>query len=106
MKDKSTKAFLFIPLGTLILGALLFILACFLEKPTSRGTIYTVTVTASLICPVLYVFPGVIFEIIGLIKAAKAKRTGLMMLGIIELLSVVGIILLILRVIFVTGPSV
>ena len=105
MKDKSTKAFLFIPLGTLILGALLFILACFLEKPTSRGTIYTVTVTASLICPVLYVFPGVIFEIIGLIKAAKAKRTGLMMLGIIELLLAVAVIAMIYVLVFIIMPT-
>ena len=105
MKDKSTKVFLFIPLGMLILGALLFILACFLEKPTSRGTIYTVTVTASLICPVLYVFPGVIFEIIGLIKAAKAKRTGLMMLGIIELLLAVAVIAMIYVLVFIIMPT-
>ena len=104
--DKTAKFFLIIPLIFSLLSFICFVCGCFLELPTKRGTIYSLVMFASFIFLGLKMLPGVIFTIIGLIRAAKAKMTGFLILGILELIGFVLSVSLVLFIIFVAGAGV
>ncbi len=103
---KATDLLLFIPLIVFFLGIILFIAAVILEKPTSRGTIYSICFILSMICFVMDIMPGIILAVIGTVRASKEKRIGFVILGIAETVGALGGILLICFIIFVAGPGV
>lgn len=104
--DKLAKVFLILPIVFLVLGQILFIGGCILETPTSRGVIYTFIMLGSFICFGLDIIPGMIFAVIGMIRAAKAKMTGFFVLGIVEVITAVMFVAGVLFVIFVAGQGV
>lgn len=104
--DKLAVVFLIIPLVLSCLSAVCFAGGCFLEVPTSRGVIYTMLILGAFILFGLRIFPGVIFAIIGTVRAGKAKKIPLLILGIIEVLGSVTGFVVVLLVIFVGGRSV
>ena len=88
------------------MGVISLIVASILEMPTHRGVVYGFFAMMFLLMFFFSVFPGIIMSIIGTILAAKAKRKGFTVMGIIEILLGIGGIYLIWYMIFVTGPSV
>ena len=104
--DKAAKVLLIIPAATAVLGIVLFIAACLLEGPDSRGTLYSVVAILAIACYLLALMPGVILAVIGTVRAARAKMTGFLVLGIIELIGSVIPAIILFIIIFVTGPGV
>ena len=104
--DKAAVVFLIIPLIIFVLGVLCFAGGCILEVPTSRGTIYTLLMLGSFFLFGLDIIPGGIFSVIGLFRAVRAKMTGFIVLGIIEVTGACLLLTLVFIIVLVGGPGV
>lgn len=101
-----TKAFLFIPLVIIILAIVLFVVASIIEQPTSRGTVYTLSLVTSLLLFGVAVCPGLIFMVLGTIGAKQEKATGLLILGIFEIGAALSCMFIWMAAMMIGGPSV
>ena len=94
MSEKRTlsKILLVIPLLLLVVTVFSFILASLLEFPTSRGSVYIIFAFISVMSLFLSPLPCIAAAILGIYFARKAaiednvKSTGLIVLGIIEII--------------------
>ena len=104
--DRLAKVFLIIPLIFFAMSVLCFVGGSALEQATSRGIIYTFLILGAFIFFGLDLIPGAIFAVIGMIRAAKAKMTGFLVLGIIEVIGACLSLIAVYIIVFVTGPGV
>lgn len=73
---KKAKALVRIPLVLFAAGIICFILSMVLEKPTNRGTVYTVVSSVWLFGIFLAPLPCLVMSLIGTVMAGKAKKQG------------------------------
>ena len=104
--DRAAIVFLVLPLIFFALSVSCFILGCILEQPTSRGTIYSLIMLGSFGLLGLDLMPGGVFAAIGLFRAIRAKKTGLIVLGAIEVAVAVMLLFLVAFAVLVGGPGV
>ena len=104
---KTAKILVGIPLGAFIAEGICFLLSMILEKPTDRGTVYTLLAAAWLLGLFVFPLPCLAMSSVGTVLAVKAKKqnepgaSGALILGIIELLF--AAISIVLAVLFLIG---
>ena len=110
---KKTTALLCIGIPLLIgIGLLIaFGIACVLEFPTNRGTIYSIFAIISIIGSMFVPIPSIASSIVGIISASKARKQGektvcLILIGILNIVVSFLVEAFWLYVIFVGGAGV
>lgn len=108
---KKAIVFLAIPIILSLLVCASFVAGVILEGPTNRGGAYTIFVLFSLLGAILGPIPCAVCTVLGLRSALWGKRegdggNGLIILGILEILSELLLASLVLWLIFVGGTGV
>ena len=105
------KKLTLIPVFVFLITIICMILATVLEKPTNRGTVYSLFMLVVIVGMFLSPLPCLIMSVIGTVSGAKALKEGTLIarkyivLGIIEILAcILGVIIAILM--FIGGQSV
>ena len=99
-KLKKAKALVGIPIAVLVIGIACFALSMVLEKPTDRGTVYSVVSAVWLFGLFLAPIPCFVMSLVGTVMAANVKKSGeqgangTVILGVMELLIAVGLAVL------------
>ena len=109
---RAAKILTAIPLIVFVVAMLCFITAGFLERPTNRGSVYSLLMFISLVCMFLLPIPCLIISFIGTIFAHLGRKglvhapIGTFILGLIEIIFSLFCIAVDLIAIFYIGPGV
>ena len=104
---RAAKILTAIPLIVFVVAMLCFIAAGFLERPTNRGSVYSLLMSISLVCMFLLPIPCLIISFIGTIFAHLGSAPiGTFILGLIEIIFSLFCIAVDLIAIFYIGPGV
>ena len=111
-RNRAAKVLTAIPLIVFVAAVLCFIAACFLERPTNRGTVYSFLMSVSLICMFLLPVPCLILSVTGTILTHLGRKgpvpapIGIFILGLTEIIFSLFCIVVDLIAIFYIGPGV
>lgn len=102
--DKLAEVFLILPVIFFVLGATCFGIGWALAR--FRRVVFPFLMIWSFIFFGLEILPGSVLSIIGMVRAANAKMTGIFILGIVEVIGALLLAHLVWYIVFVAGPGV